>query len=95
MLRPLCRAQGEGRGALGTHLELGLIGAAAEFGGGFAGDEASAEKPFAALLYVVGVGVRDGSVRELLLRALAQGDPVNPQIRINTMNTKTRMKLRQ
>ena len=31
-------AQGEGCGAQGTHLELGLIGAAAEFGGGFAGD---------------------------------------------------------
>ena len=40
----------------------------------FAGDEASAEKPFVALLDVVGVGVRDGGVRELLLRPLAQGD---------------------
>jgi hypothetical protein len=59
---------------VGTHLQLVLIGSVAQFGGGFAGDEASAEKPFAALLDVVGVRVSDGSVQELLFRALAQGD---------------------
>ena len=54
-----------------AHLELGLIGAAAEFSGGLSGDEASAEKPLVTLLHVIGVGVRDGGLRDALLRTLS------------------------
>jgi len=55
---------------LGPHLELGLIGAAAELGRGFAGNEASAEEPLIALLDVVGVGIGDWSVGDCLTSAL-------------------------
>jgi hypothetical protein len=54
-----------------THPELVLISAAAKFGGRLAGHDASAEKPLVALLRVIRVGIRNGSLSYALLRALS------------------------
>jgi hypothetical protein len=65
------KSSGEGCGPLRAHLELGLVGAAAEFGGRLSADEASTEEPLIALVHVIGVGIRDGSLWDSLLRALS------------------------
>ena len=44
---------------LRAHLQLGLIGAAAEFRRRLPVNQASAEEPFVALLDVIGIGVRN------------------------------------
>jgi hypothetical protein len=57
-----------------AHLQLGLIGSAAKFGGWFPVDQATPEKPFVALFNVVGVGIGDGILRNSLFRALRVHD---------------------
>jgi hypothetical protein len=58
---------GKSSGVLGAHLELGLIGAAAEFGGRSAANQAPAEEPFIPLSDVIAVRIGNRALRNRLL----------------------------
>jgi hypothetical protein len=57
-----------------AHPKLSLIGSAAKFGRRFPEDQTTAEEPFVALFNVVGIGIGNEVLRNILFRALRWHD---------------------